>query len=307
MLHFIDNIGSEIILVDPFFRFWLRVAGSGPKARRTVDKLLKILIIDDDRSFRKIVTRMMGRAGLTVEVTEASNCAEGVEELNQNVFDCALLDYQLPDANGIHLLQEVLHFGGTSTPIIFVTGKGDETIAAQALKTGALDYIPKEKLSPELLSQCIHNVIKVHDLELRANQAEYLLVETERQYKRIVETISEIIFQLDPARNISFINSSCRSLGFEPEELIGKPLDTIIFNGNDQLSKIATNRTGKRATFNFEVRFKMKKGSPLWTETEFFPGQIDSYGLWDVSEELVSIKDIDKEFQGTLCLGRFIR
>ena len=44
-----------------------------------------------------------------------------------------------------------------------------------------------KKMSPELLSQCIHNVIKVHDLELRANQ-------TEKQYKRIVETILENIF-----------------------------------------------------------------------------------------------------------------
>lgn len=272
-----------------------------------MDKVLKILIIDDDRSFRKIVTRMMARAGLNVETTEAINCAEGVEKLNQNVYDCALLDYQLPDANGIHLLQEVLHFGGTSTPIIFVTGKGDETIAAQALKTGALDYIPKEKLSPELLSQCIHNVIKVHDLELRANQAEYLLVETEKQYKRIVETISEIIFQLDSSRNISFINSSARSLGFEPEELIGKPLNTILDIMNDQLPQVATSRIGTRATFNFDVMFKVKKGSPLWSETPFLPGQVDSYGLWNVSEELASIKDIDKEFQGTLCLGRFIR
>ncbi len=272
-----------------------------------MDKLLKILIIDDDRSFRKIVTRMMGRAGLKVEITEATNCAEGVEELNKNVFDCALLDYQLPDANGIHLLQEVLHFGGTSTPIIFVTGKGDEMIAAQALKTGALDYIPKEKLSPEILSQCIHNVIKVHDLELRANQAEYLLVENEKQYRRIVETISEVIFQLDSSRNISFVNSSVRLLGFEPDELIGKPLDTILDIADDRLSEVATNRIGKRATFNFEVRFKVKKGSLLWSEREFLPGEIDSYGLWNVSEELVSIKDINKEFQGTLCLGRFIR
>ena len=87
-------------------------------------------------------------------------------------FDCALLDYQLPDSNRIYLLQEILHFGGTSSQIIFVAGKGGETIAAQALKAGALDYISKEKLSPELLSQCIHNVIKVHDLELRANQTE---------------------------------------------------------------------------------------------------------------------------------------
>jgi CheY-like chemotaxis protein len=87
-------------------------------------------------------------------------------------FDCALLDYQLLDSNGIHLLQKILHFGGTSSPIIFVTGKGGETIATQALKAEVLDYISKESYSPELLSQCIHNVIKVHDLVLRTNQTE---------------------------------------------------------------------------------------------------------------------------------------
>ena len=276
-----------------------------------MDKTLKILIIDDDRSFRKIVTRMMIRAGLKVEITEAINCAAGVAELNKNVFDCALLDYQLPDANGIHLLQEVLHFGGTSTPIIFVTGKGDEMIAAQALKTGALDYIPKEKLSPELLSQCIHNVIRVHDLELRANQAEFLLVENEKQYKRIVETVSDIIFQLDPARNISFINSSSRTLGFEPEELIGKPLDFILDidlkKDTELLIKLGTNRVGERATFNLKVRLKVKKSSPQWSEMGFLPCIIDSYGLWNLSDDLVSIPNMDKEFQGTLCMGRFMR
>ena len=109
-----------------------------------MDKPLKILIIDDGKSFSKIVTRMMGRAGLNVEIAEAINCAEGVEKLNKNIFDCALLDYQLPDSNRIYLLQEILHFGGTSSQIIFVAGKGGETIAAQALKAGALDYIPKE-------------------------------------------------------------------------------------------------------------------------------------------------------------------
>ena len=51
-----------------------------------MDKPLKILIIDDGKSFSKIVTRMMGLAGLNVEITEAINCAEGVEKLNKNIF-----------------------------------------------------------------------------------------------------------------------------------------------------------------------------------------------------------------------------
>ena len=51
-----------------------------------MDKPLKILIIDDDKSFSKIVTRMMERSGLNEEITEAINCAEGVEKLNKNIF-----------------------------------------------------------------------------------------------------------------------------------------------------------------------------------------------------------------------------
>ena len=50
-----------------------------------MDKPLKILIIDD-KSFSKIITRMMGRAGLNLEITEAIYCAEGVEKLNKNIF-----------------------------------------------------------------------------------------------------------------------------------------------------------------------------------------------------------------------------
>ncbi|MDC0947003.1 hypothetical protein OAS18_05740 [Nitrospinaceae bacterium] len=84
-------------------------------------------------------------------------------------------------------------------------------------------------------------------------------------------------------------------------------MNLILNIANDHLPKIATNRIGKRATFNYDVIFKVKKDYPLWSETEFLPGQIDSYGLWNMSEELASIKDIDKEFQGTLCLGKFIR
>jgi|TARA_B110000438_G_C15693881_1_gene598031 hypothetical protein len=84
-------------------------------------------------------------------------------------------------------------------------------------------------------------------------------------------------------------------------------LNVILNIADDHLPKITTNQIGESVTFNFNVIYKVKKNYPLWSETAFLPGQIDSYGLWNVSEELASIKDIDKEFQGTLYLGRFIR
>ena len=84
-------------------------------------------------------------------------------------------------------------------------------------------------------------------------------------------------------------------------------MNLILNIADDHLPKITTNQIGERATFNFDVIYKVKKDYPLCSETAFLPGQIDTYGLWNVSEELASIKDIDKEFQGTLYLGRCIR
>ena len=75
-----------------------------------------------------------------------------MKKLNNNIFDFVLLGCQIPIANGIQLLQEILHFGGTNTPIIFVTGKGDKIIAPPALKTGVLDYIPNENYPRSFIS-----------------------------------------------------------------------------------------------------------------------------------------------------------
>jgi hypothetical protein len=81
-------------------------------------------------------------------------------------------------------------------------------------------------------------------------------------------------------------------------------LNVFLNIADDHLPKIVTNRIGERATFNYDFIFKVKKDYPLWSETEFLPGQIDSYELWSMSEDLASIKDIDKEFQGTPLPGK---
>ena len=78
------------------------------------------------------------------------------------------------------------------------------------------EIISLKKTVTEILTQFIFNVIRIYELELRGKQAEFLLVETEKQYKRIVETILGIAFQLDSGKNISFINSPSQKLGFQP-------------------------------------------------------------------------------------------
>ena len=176
----------------------------------------------------------------------------------------------------------------------------------KALKSGAADYIPKDNLSPELLTRSIENAIRVHQLGLRARKAEAKLSTSEKKYRTIVEKISDLVFQLDPDKNISFANSAFEMLGYDPEELVGKPIKSLIASDDVEsiLPEIATDQIGPMATTNLEVSFKTNPDSSLNGEFPIMTVRVDAFGMWDVPDDVVFRGEVHKNFLGTLCVGR---
>jgi CheY-like chemotaxis protein len=86
-----------------------------------MDKIFKVLIIDDDAIDRLAVIRAFQGADFQTETSEASDCATGIALANADRFDCIFIDYRLPDGNGIELLQQ-LRDRGIRVPIISLTG-----------------------------------------------------------------------------------------------------------------------------------------------------------------------------------------
>jgi signal transduction histidine kinase len=134
-------------------------------------KLLKILVVDDDEIDRIAVYRGLKKAGLEIEFSEASSYREAlvmfsdrVTSLNRNFFDCVFLDYRLPDRDGLALIQE-LQTRGIKVPLIVLTGQGDEQIAVELMKAGASDYLPKSKISPEILGRTLRSAIRLYEAE----------------------------------------------------------------------------------------------------------------------------------------------
>jgi len=132
---------------------------------------LKILVVDDDEIDRIAVHRGLKKAGLEIKFSEATNYAEalimltdGVAALRTNSFDCVFLDYRLPDGDGLALIRE-LQNRGIKVPLIVLTGQGDEQIAVELMKAGASDYLPKSKISPEILKTILRNAIRIHQAE----------------------------------------------------------------------------------------------------------------------------------------------
>lgn len=129
---------------------------------RTED--LSVLIVDDDVVDRMLVRRSLRNAGMKVVFDEAGDCAAAMEILERKCFDCIFVDYQLPDRDGLSLVESI-RSQNIKSPIVALTGQGDEKIAVEMMKAGATDYLSKVRIAPESLAQSLRNAVRIYRAE----------------------------------------------------------------------------------------------------------------------------------------------
>ncbi len=138
---------------------------------RKEQKLLKILICDDDPQDRKLIRAYLRqKKGREIAMLEAGQTAEIQMALDKGRIDLILMDIQMPVKSGMEWLSEIV--GKQVAPVVMLTGFGNEEIAVQSLQHGAIGYLPKDKLSAEKLVTTIDNAMeKWRELQAsRANQ-----------------------------------------------------------------------------------------------------------------------------------------
>ncbi|MGB9205059.1 MAG: response regulator [Terriglobales bacterium] len=117
---------------------------SGGNLVGTMDKV-RALIIDDSSVMRKIVERSLRQAGVELEkVVEASNGAEALAALQDNVVDLILCDINMPVMDGLEFVRQVAAVeNAKGVPIVMITTEGSESHVVAALSAGARGYIRK--------------------------------------------------------------------------------------------------------------------------------------------------------------------
>lgn len=131
---------------------------------------LCVLLVDDDEVDRMAVRRALRNSELAVNVTEATNPKDARDLLHHQHFDCVLLDFRLPEQNGLSLVRQ-LRQAGVDIPIIVLTGQGDEQIAVDLMKAGASDYMVKTRVTAGSLTQLLRNAIRIYQAEQRESAA----------------------------------------------------------------------------------------------------------------------------------------
>lgn len=101
-----------------------------------------LLIIDDDEDIRDLLCRTAEQAMKSLKVLRAENGRQGLEIVVAEPVDIILCDLNMPVMNGMSFF-EALRGQGNHTPVIFLTGFGEDTTQAKALGLGAYDFLAK--------------------------------------------------------------------------------------------------------------------------------------------------------------------
>jgi FixJ family two-component response regulator len=126
-----------------------------------------VFVIDDDVSVRKGLTRLLRSAGYKSEIFESAS--DFLARPLHSGPSCVIVDVEMPGINGMDL-QEALIQGRREEQLVFITGHGDIPMCAQAMKAGAVDFLPKPFRDDKLL-QCVERAL-IRSAEQRRRSAE---------------------------------------------------------------------------------------------------------------------------------------
>jgi len=120
---------------------------------------MNILVVDDSKSFRKLISALLKKNGF--ETIEAGNCDEAMTAIKRVDVDLVVLDIQMPDVDGFEVCEQIRTNGGdqSNVPVIFVTGTQKVEYRKRGFTLGATDFILKDNITFELL-ETVNNILR---------------------------------------------------------------------------------------------------------------------------------------------------
>jgi PAS domain S-box-containing protein len=184
-----------------------------------MDTALHILHLEDDINDAGLVHATLEEGGVACDMTRVETEAAFLAALETGI-DMVLADYRLPSFDGLSALA-ITKERHPEIPFIFVSGTMGEELAIETIRSGATDYVIKQRLS---------RLVPAVRRALRETVEHYLLKKTEdslenlrHQNKLILDSVAEGIFGLDLNGDHTFVNpAGAEMLGYKIEELIGK-------------------------------------------------------------------------------------
>jgi PAS domain S-box-containing protein len=263
---------------------------------------IEILLIEDDDAHAELIQRAFEDQGSPVHIHRVKSIAEA--RIHRLSHEPALIiaDWRLPDGESMELLPDQ-HDPLLSTPIILMTSYGNEKIAVEALKSGALDYVVK---SPESMLDMPHLAEKAIEQWLGRNEKiriQDALTERESQFRLLAENASDMISRLSTDGIILYVSPACETLlGYTPEELTGtSALNFVDQKDRGNVSDLFFGKSAQGEISTVAFRAIHKSGETLWLETSsraiVDPKTFRVIEVQTASRDITERKNAEKDLQ----------
>jgi CheY-like chemotaxis protein len=146
---------------------------------RAAPERSQILVVDDSPIDRSVASRLLSRA-LNVRVEHAEQGMEALEKIGRHPPELVLTDLNMPQMDGLALV-EAIRSRFPLVPTILMTANGSEEIAMQALRRGAASYVPKHRLSDELVDT-VRDVLAVSHQDMQQRRLHECWVQTQFEF-----------------------------------------------------------------------------------------------------------------------------
>lgn len=158
--------------------------------KRASAKPLRVLIVDDSEADVESLDRMLRKQfGGSVQITQAESGHEALVRLDDQHFDIALVDYRLPDMDGLAVLDELTKTHADVATVL-LTGQGSERVAAQAIQRGARDYLVKRDITGEDLQSVVETAIESTRRQIHHAHEQKKLSQTNHEMDHYVRSLS---------------------------------------------------------------------------------------------------------------------
>jgi PAS domain S-box-containing protein len=248
----------------------------------------KILLIEDNELDQMAFKRFVEGNAIPYDCTVAGSVSEAQQVLNANQFDIIITDHSLGDGTAI----DVLH-SARNTPVIVVTGAGDEETAVNIWKAGAYDYLVKD------INQ---NYLKAIPITVE-NAIRHSMMEKKLQLlSGAVMSTEDSVYITDMQGKIVFVNKAfCKTYGYKEDEIVGKN-GNVLWIGRHQSQNTRSVFQTKTVGSSWEVGFYHRR-----KDDSVFPVSLSRSNIKDGNGNDVAIVGVARDITERILVEDEIR
>ena len=256
---------------------------------------MRILLIEDESSHAELIRRAFDRRDdVVIEIVSTLDEARSV--LDTSPPDLIIADHLLPDGSGIELLPT----DGTDPvlPIVIMTSHGDEQLAVEAMKAGAIDYVVKTDATLPGMPRFADRAMREWTNLVERHRAEEALHASEQRFRALYDGTPAMFFTLDREGVILSVNQfGAEYLGYQVENLLWTSfLDLYAADQRDYVWRNLVAAFDSDAVRRFEAAKVKRTGSSVWVRVTTRPiQQEETSALLVVCEDVSEAHTLSEE------------